>query len=100
MATSNAKIKIKDNLTPLVKKQQKLIKGLVKEAYKEFVENTPIKTGNARRNTQLKQDTILANYGYAQKLDEGSSKQSPDGMTQPTNEFLEKRFTEIMERGE
>ena len=68
----------------------KAMDGLAEAAYDEFIKNTPIRTGNARRNTRLNQDTITANYPYAQRLDEGSSKQSPDGMTAPTMEFIEK----------
>lgn len=61
---------------------------MAKEAHKTFFKNTPIKTGNARRNTNLHQNIIEANYPYATRLDNGYSKQSPDGMTKPTIAFL------------
>jgi hypothetical protein len=61
---------------------------MAKDAYRVFGANTPIRTGNARRNTHLFQDTIEADYPYAQRLDEGYSKQRPNGMTKPTLEFL------------
>jgi hypothetical protein len=61
---------------------------MAQQAYKVFGANTPIKTGNARRNTHLFQDTIQADYPYAQRLDQGYSKQRPDGMTKPTMAFL------------
>lgn len=62
---------------------------MAREAYDVFVENTPIKTGNARNNTILKKNEIHAEYPYATRLDQGWSKQSPDGMVEPTMQFLE-----------
>lgn len=59
-------------------------KRLTDVAYPVFVANTPIKTGNARRHTKKNTDEINANYPYAQRLDNGYSRQSPDGMTKPT----------------
>lgn len=55
-------------------------------AYKAFKENTPIRKGNARRNTKKQGHTINADYPYAQRLEEGYSKQAPKGMTEPTLE--------------
>lgn len=57
-------------------------------AFKEFVKNTPIRSGNARRNTHLAGNAIIADYAYAQRLEEGYSDQSPSGMTAPTIEFI------------
>jgi len=59
-------------------------KQLTDVAYPVFVANTPIKTGNARRHTIKGTDEIRAEYPYAQRLDAGWSRQSPDGMTKPT----------------
>lgn len=70
------------------------IKGIVdpvkmaNDAYLIFYKNTPVRSGNARRNTNLKRDEIQANYPYATRLDEGYSKQSPKGMTDPTIKWL------------
>lgn len=71
-------------------------KTLVKETYDYFVDSTPIRTGNARRSTRLRGNTIDANYNYAEKLDEGSSRQAPKGMSQPTEKFLEKRINDLI----
>lgn len=57
---------------------------LAKEGHKFFRSVTPIKTGNARRNTILAGNEIEANYPYARRLDEGYSSQARDGMTRPT----------------
>ena len=59
------------------------------EAYKVFYRNTPIRTGNARNNTDLERNDIVADYPYAVRLDNGWSKQSPKGMTEPTMKFLQ-----------
>lgn len=62
-------------------------------AYQQFVKHTPIKTGNAKRNTRLKGTTIDADYAYGDVLDKGrgyrdgqmrGSEQAPKGMTEPT----------------
>lgn len=74
------------NSTDRLNKIQTLIntKKLIDVAYSSFVDHTPIKTGNARHHT-LKTDTeILASYPYAKRLDNGWSKQSPNGMVKPT----------------
>jgi hypothetical protein len=61
---------------------------LAKEAYKFFRSKTPIKTGNARRNTHLTGATIQGDYPYATRLDKGYSSQAPEGMSKPTDEFV------------
>jgi hypothetical protein len=55
-------------------------------AYKAYVQNTPFKTGNAKRKTVKSGNDIDANYPYAQRLEEGYSKQAPKGMTEPAIE--------------
>lgn len=87
---------IQNNITSDIKAIQQKLDKLPQEAYKEFVKNTPIRTGNARRKTKLSKDTIEAKYPYAQKLDEGYSSQSPDGMTKPTEQFVNKRMKQIL----
>lgn len=68
---------------------------LAQEAYKYFRGVTPIKTGNARRNTHLVGDTIEADYPYAQRLDNGYSKQAPSGMVKPTDKFVQDYIKKI-----
>lgn len=92
-------------MTSSLKRIQKKLDNLPKEAYKEFVKNTPIKTGNAKRRTKLKGKTIEADYQYAQVLDKGrhmtsrgmrGSEQAPIGMTKPTEQFIKKRINAIL----
>jgi hypothetical protein len=68
---------------------------LVRDGYEFFVKQTPVRTGNARKNTRLNGTTIDANYAYAQPLDQGRSSQSPKGMTEPTEKYLEQRLEQL-----
>ena len=91
------KIKGVTSLTSKIKKVQNKLNNVPTEAYQFFVKETPIRSGNARRNTKLKnKKEIQANYPYAQRLDEGYSKQSPKGMVQPTIAFIRKRVKQIL----
>ena len=51
---------------------------------------TPIRSGNARRNTFADGNMIKAEYPYAKRLDEGWSKQNQIGLIEPTLAYLEK----------
>ena len=62
---------------------------MARRAYPVFVDATPERTGNAKRNTTLKRDTIQALYPYAQRLDDGWSKMKPQGMTVPTMKWFQ-----------
>lgn len=68
------------------------------EAYKHFVAETPIKTGNARRRTKLDNNRIVADYPYSQRLDEGSSKQAPKGMVEPTEKWIQQEVDRRLKR--
>jgi hypothetical protein len=75
---------------------EKVAKTLPKEALDYFVDSTPIRTGNARRSTRLRGNTIDANYNYAERLDDGYSRQAPKGMSGPTEKFLQKRIDNLI----
>tara|TARA_R100001510_G_C7656880_1_gene217530 strand:- start:11745 stop:12038 length:294 start_codon:yes stop_codon:yes gene_type:complete len=81
--------------TKQVKKLFKQLDGLpldtMKKAFPFLKKETPIKSGNARRKTSLKSSTlkIKSKYAYAGRLDDGWSKQAPDGFTDPTIDFIE-----------
>jgi len=97
-------IKTQDRITPSLDRINKDLDGLVVGAYKEWVDNTPVRTGNARRKTRLErgsrngQDQIRANYDYAVPLDRGYSKKSPQGMSKPTETWLRRALRRIMRR--
>lgn len=91
----NFKVKTTNNITPRLQKIKKQIANIPKEAYRVFVDNTPVRSGNARRSTKLQGKNIVADYPYAQRLDNGYSQQSPDGMIKPTQEFIQQRLNDI-----
>ncbi len=72
-----------------MQKLSAVMESLPRDAHEEFVKNTPVRSGRARRNTRLSGNQIIADYPYSQRLDEGYSKQSPKGMTQPTEEWIQ-----------
>ena len=87
-----------NKITPSLKNKAALLDKVPAQAYTFFRAHTPIKTGNARSRTVLKKDTIVAAYPYAQRLDDGRSRQAPDGMSRPTEAFVQKTTDKIMKR--
>jgi hypothetical protein len=94
-----------NTMSSSLKRIQKKLNNVPKEAYKEFVKVTPVKTGNAKRKTKLKGKTIVADYPYAQVLDKGrhmtsrgmrGSEQAPEGMSKPTTEFIKQTIDKII----
>jgi hypothetical protein len=70
---------------------------IANQAFKKFKDVTPIRSGNAKRKTKLQNNTINADYPYAEVLDKGrhmtnrgmrGSDQAPEGMTKPTIEHI------------
>jgi len=60
-------------------------------AEKTMQSNTPIKSGNARRNTNLQGNTVTANYAYAQRLEDNWSSQTQgQGIIAPTEREIQK----------
>jgi hypothetical protein len=83
----------KVDLTSFKKQMAKLekeLEDLPEAAHAEFIKNTPVRSGNARRNTQLRDTKIIANYDYSQDLELGRSRQAPDGMIKPTEEWIQR----------
>lgn len=65
-------------------------------AHREFVAKTPVRSGNARRSTDLRTNEIQANYPYAVRLEKESwSKQAPNGMTEPTVETIRSQLRSL-----
>lgn len=73
-----------------------IAKDIMPKALEEFISNTPVDSGHARKNTKLQNtNTILADYEYASILDAGrksksGSSQAPKGMVQPTIDYIMK----------
>ena len=87
-----------DNITPSLTKKASALKAIPKNAFTFFRKATPIKTGNARSNTYLDKETIVGGYSYASKLDHGSSRQAPNGMSKPTKAYIKKEVDAILKR--
>lgn len=93
-------VNISNKITSDLKRVQKQLDKLPEEAYKFFKAQTPIRSGNARRKTRFEKakEEIVADYPYAERLDNGYSKQSPKGMTKPTEQYIKKRLKQIMRK--
>lgn len=89
------KVDVKSNIRAETERRKKELEQLRKDSLKEFVNLTPIDQGNARRKTALQGNTIIANYPYAQRLDEGHSKQAPKGMTEPFQKWYDREIRRI-----
>lgn len=102
----NISIQINKNLIPVItKKISRALTRFPAEVHQQFVNTTPIDTGNARRRTRLRGNRIHAAYTYAQVLDRGrhmtrrgvrGSKQAPLGMTKPVKAWAIRRFRQIL----
>lgn len=84
----------KDSITPSINRIQRGLSTVPNEVYRFWLRTTPRDRGNARSKTFLKGDVIEANYPYAKRLDQGYSKQAPQGMSRPAASF----FTRLMNR--
>ena len=93
-----------NNITNMLDQIKRELKKVPQEAYDFFVKQTPKRTGNARSKTKLRGSTIQADYQYAEGLDKGrhmtsrgmrGSDQAPEGMTKPTEKFIQDRVDKI-----
>jgi hypothetical protein len=80
----------KNTMTASLARIQRDLVAVPKEIYNYWRSITPIRSGNARRRTVLKGDTINADYPYAVPLNDGLSKQAPRGMSKPTEQYLKR----------
>lgn len=86
-------------MTPSLAKMEQQLKKIPRQAYNFWVAETPKKTGNARRSTSfVNNKTIWAKYPYAKRLNEGWSKQAPDGMVEPTTRFITTKLRQILRK--
>jgi hypothetical protein len=85
---ANGKVDLKD-FHQQMGKAKKLADDLPEQAYHQFIKNTPVDTGNARKRTKLQNNTIVADYVYSQRLDAGYSDQAPKGMVEPTEKWIQ-----------
>jgi hypothetical protein len=85
---------VKVNLTQFNKQMsqaQHALDDLPEFAEKTMQANTPIRSGNARRNTNLRGNTVTAEYAYAQRLEDNWSPQTRGrGIIAPTEQAIQK----------
>jgi hypothetical protein len=89
---------VKDLLTPSLKRLQKELEKVPEQAFDHWVAKTPVDSGRARRSTSLKGSTIVADYPYAKRLDEGWSRQARTGMSRPTMDFVKRLVQGLMRK--
>ena len=89
---------VNNSVTPSLKRIANALNKLPAEAHKVFKNETPIKTGNARKRTRLQGEVIKADYNYATELDAGKSRQAPEGMSKPTEQYITRRVNAIMRK--
>lgn len=92
--------RLTNNIGPSLNKKSKLLAPLPRRGYEEFKKITPIRTGNAKSNTNFKNiptgGRVSGDYPYANRLNQGYSKQAPKGMTGPTIEYLRKEVKKVL----
>lgn len=80
----------KSEVEQMFKELQEMPEYVMKEAHVYLRAQTPVKSGNARRNTKLERKyTIGSRYPYADRLDTGWSNQAPRGFTDPTTKEID-----------
>lgn len=88
----------RDTMTGSIDRMVKKIDQLPEQAYAVWLRETPVRSGNARRRTRLVDDTIRADYPYAQRLDQGWSRQAPEGMLKPTEKFIQQQLKKTIRK--
>jgi len=101
-------ITVNNNIAKMTRRIRAELKKYPVEAEAEFKSLTPVKTGNARRRTNLVAgNEIHANYQYADVLDRGrhltprgmrGSTQAPRGMTIPFMIWAKKKLAYIFRK--
>lgn len=89
-----------NNIRPHTERVIRLLLKIPPRAYTFFKNTTPIKTGNARNNTNYVNKTnggvIKGDYPYVNRLNEGYSKQAKNGMTKPTIAQIRKLVKRVL----
>jgi hypothetical protein len=99
-AAAAMRLKVRVDATKALRKFDKIEEipeDLLEEGFDVFYEETPVRSGNARRNTKFdkRKKKIHADYPYAQRLDDGWSKQSPRGMSEPAQKAMGKYAKQV-----
>lgn len=73
---------------------------LMEQAHTDARDVTPVRSGNAKRSTKISANRkrITLDYDYADILNSGSSRQAPDGITDPTLDKMEQNVQRILRK--
>lgn len=82
----------------LMKQAPQEVDSAWKAAGQKYRDLTPIKSGNARRNTRVQGNEIQANYAYADRLDRGWSDQAPRGMSTETLDYFNQQIQKSVDK--
>lgn len=79
---------IEQDIANMRRELEALVKSVASDTYAFAKANTPVRSGNARKNwteTVSKSNfQVQNNVPYIEKLDKGWSKKAPSGITMPT----------------
>lgn len=93
-------VRVTNQINPNLRRKSRLLDQVPSDAYNEFKKITPKRTGNAKSKTDFKVTgvggRIEGNYPYVNRLNEGYSDQAPEGMTDPTIEFIRSTIRNIL----
>lgn len=90
---------VKNGITKSLRRIERQLPKVPSQLHKFWVSITPKRSGNARRKTDLRNNkTIVANYPYAKRLDQGWSKQAPNGMSRPTERLMQRIIKRILRK--
>lgn len=89
-----------NRIRPHAERVSRLLLRIPPRAFTFFKNITPIKTGNARNNTNYESKpnggVIKGDYPYVNRLNEGYSQQAKNGMTQPTIQEIRRLVRRIL----
>lgn len=91
-------VKLVNDISPYCERVKAELAKYPDRALTEMRRLTPIRSGNARRRTTLENQMIQADYAYAQRLDQGWSRQAPRGMTEPLQRWAQREARRIFRR--
>ena len=80
--------RITNNTSSHTRRKLRELELVPRRAYDHFKNITPKRSGNAKRNTNFVNDSIRGDYDYVNRLNDGFSRQAPNGMTDSTIAFI------------
>lgn len=86
------KFRSKDIMKDLHKQSAEFIETIMKDVKDVAKQNTPVDTGRAQRGWRSKGNDVLNNVEYITYLEDGHSKQAPNGIASPTIKEINRRY--------